>query len=226
MTLLENLGRDPNRQPRKHWLSPVPKPLPSNEDVMDLQRTETISFGRSVSTTIGSAHAVTQPVASSTESFVSVTKPQFFTVTELSETYVVGRFQPVEQFPQTIPESAERLKARKTGEIQFFEKLLHLWGLDEQQGAILLGFDKVTHVRDLLSGATSIRRRDTKDRLKNLIEIRAALHTLYRDDAVERTWLRERRAELDNRCPLDLLLEGSMENLLRVRQFVEYLSGR
>lgn len=122
--------------------------------------------------------------------------------------------------------TATRLKVRKTGEVQFFERLLQIWGLDERQGATLLGFEQASHVRDLLSGAVSLRRRDAQDRLKNLIEIRAALDKLYRDEDVEREWLREPNPYLEGSKPLDILLEGSMEGLLRVRQFVEYLSGR
>lgn len=126
----------------------------------------------------------------------------------------------------SAPTPGVHLKTRKTGEVQFFERLLDIWNLDEHQGATLLGFEQVSQVRDLLSGAASLRNRDAKDRLRHLFEIHAALDSLYRDEEVEREWLREAQSNLNGHSPLDLLLEGSMENLLRIRQFVEYLSGR
>ena len=41
------------------------------------------------------------------------------------------------------------------------------------------------------------------------------------DEAVENDWLRETHATLDGQVPMDLLLEGSMENLLLVKEYVE-----
>ena len=56
--------------------------------------------------------------------------------------------------------------------------------------------------------------------------MREALHSLFRDIGTEREWLREPRPELNDQSPLDLLLEGSMENFLIVSQFVQWMAGR
>lgn len=114
---------------------------------------------------------------------------------------------------------------QKVGEVQFFETLLSMWGLNEEQGAVLLGYENLSEIRDLLSGVAGIRSRDAKDRLRCLFRIRAALRTLFRDIEVEREWLREEKEDLEGESPLDLLLEGSMANVLRVTEFVEYVSG-
>lgn len=119
-----------------------------------------------------------------------------------------------------------QLRGRLTGPVQFFTRLLEVWELDENAGAKLLGYEGVTQVRDLLSGAASLRGRDAKDRIRYLFEIDAALGQLFRDEAVELDWLRESRSELGGDNPLALLLEGSMENLLVVKQLVERISGR
>ncbi len=118
------------------------------------------------------------------------------------------------------------LRGRLTGPVEFFAKLLEVWGLDNNDGAKLLGYEDVRFVRDLLSGASSLRTKDVKDRVRYLFEIDAALGQLFRDEAVERDWLREPRPELDGYSPLDILLEGSMEKLLLVKQYVERISGR
>lgn len=192
---------------------------------------EAIVSGQGPNIPVGSGHVVTLVIASRSAATYTGAKLQFAAVS--SERFLSWSNKASDPdciylapFSALAHEPAPRLKARKTGEVQFFEKLLDVWGLDEQQGGVLLGFPKVEYVRDLLSGAASLRNRDAKDRLRNLIEIRTALDALYRDGTVEREWLREPQPDLEGMSPLDLLLEGSMENLLRVRQFVEYLSGR
>lgn len=128
-----------------------------------------------------------------------------------------------EPVPSEKPPS---LTGRPTGPLQFFENLLESWGLDEEAGAKLLGFERTIELSDLLRGTVSLRGRDTKDRLRHLLEIGLALDSLFRNEDSVRMWLREPLGELDGESPLDHLLEGSMEHLLRLRQLVEFLSGR
>ncbi len=148
--------------------------------------------------------------------------------TGLSLAHAVVQLWPSNWGEQTEPqpEISEIMPGRRTGPVQFFAKLLEVWGLEDDDGAKLLGYEQVAYVRDLLSGAASLRTRDARDRVRYLLEIRAALDELFRDEAVERDWLREIRPELDSNSPLALLLEGSMENVLLVKQFVERISGR
>ena len=124
------------------------------------------------------------------------------------------------------PVETPTLTGRPTGPVQFFENLLEAWGLDEEAGAKLLGFEGTIELSDLLSGTVSLRGRDTKDRLRHLLEIGFALDSLFRNENSVRMWLREPLGELGDESPLDHLREGSMEHLLRLRQLVEFLSGR
>lgn len=127
--------------------------------------------------------------------------------------------------PTPVSERAT-LTGRPTGPVQFFEKLVEAWGLDEGAGATLLGFEETSHLRDLLRGTVSLRRRDAKDRLRYLLEIDIALNALFRNEEVIKAWLRQPLEELGSESPLDHLREGSMEHLLRLKQLVEFLSGR
>ena len=140
---------------------------------------------------------------------------------------VLARSLGIEDTSGTSAGSAESetIEARESGEIQYSARLLEAWDLDKSAAAILLGLEDVSEVRDVLRGITRLRRRDSKDRLRLLLAIDVVLYGLYRDEEVVRTWLREPQTELSGKSPLDLLLEGSMENMLRVKQFVEYLSG-
>lgn len=124
-----------------------------------------------------------------------------------------------------LPEEGS-FSGRVTAPVRFFARVLEVWGLDRSAAAKLLGYEDDRLAHELLSGAASLRTRDAKDRIRHVFVIREALHQLFRDERVEREWLREPRPELNNNTPIQLLLEGSMENMLLVRQLVEWMVGR
>ena len=114
------------------------------------------------------------------------------------------------------------------GPVQFFSKLQEAWGLSDLRSAYtLLGYDASgqSHVNDILAGRARLVSRDEKDRIAELFVIRKILFGIFRDRKVENQWLREPQEILDGKCPLDLLLEGSWPNLLRVRQLTELMAG-
>lgn len=118
--------------------------------------------------------------------------------------------------------------ARLTGPVQFLKYLLEAWELNSAHATVLLGLDPddAPQVADLLAGRAKLKGRDTQDRIAHLYRIRKTLSALFRDEVVENQWLRERHTMLDESSPMDLMLEGSMENLLLVREYVEAAAGR
>jgi len=118
--------------------------------------------------------------------------------------------------------------ARLTGPVQFVVKLLDTWRLEPDKATVLLGFEESgkDHVKRILSGREPLYGRDAKDRVVHLLHIRGTLSALFRDREVENEWLREPRSLLHGKTPMDLLLEGSMENLLLLREYVETMAGR
>lgn len=116
---------------------------------------------------------------------------------------------------------------RTTGPVKFLRKLLTTWRLHDQDAVALLGFDEAdaAMVFDLLAGRADFKGRDVRDRIVCLFQIRKTLHSLLQDDKVENEWLRQSHVGLDQDCPMDLLLEGSMENLLLVKDYVEAIAG-
>jgi uncharacterized protein (DUF2384 family) len=56
--------------------------------------------------------------------------------------------------------------------------------------------------------------------------MRSTLSALFQNEEVENEWLRERHAMLDDQVPLRLLMEGSMENLLLIKEYVDAVAGR
>ena len=117
---------------------------------------------------------------------------------------------------------------RLTGPIQFVLKLLECWRLERQNAVGLLGFDltDADHVAAILDGNEQLRGRDTQDRISHLFSIRKTLWSLFQDLDVENEWLREPHSLLDNKTPLSLMLEGSIEDLLLAREYVDTAAGR
>ena len=116
---------------------------------------------------------------------------------------------------------------RPTGPVQFVRKLMEAWRLDRPDAVRLLGFDPedFEYVAAVLDGRRQLRGRDTRDRIAHLFCIRRTLWSLFRDPDTENGWLRERHSMLNSASPLSLMLGGSMEDLLLVRDYVESAAG-
>lgn len=117
---------------------------------------------------------------------------------------------------------------RLPGPIQFILKLLEFWHLRQDDAVLLLGFDQAdaSHVIKILEGTEPFCGRDVRDRIAHLFHIRSSLSALFRDLDVENDWLRESHSLLDGESPMTLLLGGSMEALLLVREYVDAAAGR
>ena len=118
---------------------------------------------------------------------------------------------------------------RIAGPVRFVGNLLRTWRLERRDAAALLGFEKIDlpYACDVLDGRRALPAgRDAKDRIAYLFHIRRTLSGLFRDEEVENDWLRENHPLLDNRSPMGLMLEGSMEHLLLVKEYVETAAGR
>lgn len=124
---------------------------------------------------------------------------------------------------------ARMAKPKKlTGPIQFVLKLLGFWSLERDDAVGLLGFGQAdaAYVDATLDGIEHFRGRDVRDRIAYLFRIRETLRVLFRDLEVENEWLREPHSLLDDQSPLSLLLDGSMEDLLLVKEYVDTVAGR
>ena len=125
-------------------------------------------------------------------------------------------------------ESLTSAPKRISGPIQFVLKLLENWHLSRDDAVLLLGFDQEDNgfVRAVLTGVADLHGRDIRDRIAHLFQIRKTLSALFRDLDVENEWLREPHTLLDGQEPLKLLLGGSMEDLLLVKEYVDAAAGR
>ncbi len=114
-----------------------------------------------------------------------------------------------------------------SGPVQFTKKLIDCWQLKNLDASRLLGFGtgELDEFQSLLMGNCELRGRDIRDRILHLFHIRRNLWSLFRNLKVENDWLREDHELLDGTSPMSLMLEGSMENLLLVRDYIESAVG-
>lgn len=118
---------------------------------------------------------------------------------------------------------------RIIGPIKFVNKLLDMWEVNSNSAVSLLGFDKQNkcYVDKLLRGDEYlVEGSETEDRIAYLFYIWSVLSEWFRDSAVEVQWLKTVEQELDGKAPMDLILSGSITDLLLVKEFVDFASGR
>jgi hypothetical protein len=127
---------------------------------------------------------------------------------------------------QSLTTRSEQTHGRLTGPVQVVARLAEIWRLDHGQLATLLDYESARDVEDLLCGVLTLRGRDRHDRVRNLFRIHEVLDQLFIDEDTEQAWLREAQDQLGGRSVLDLLLSGSMEQMILARRYVEHLAGR
>lgn len=137
-------------------------------------------------------------------------------------------YEPTTTMTVKVSETIVQPRVRRlSAPVQFFLKLMELWHLDSEDACKLLGYElaDIKYVEQVLSGELPLRGCDPKDRIANLVVIRKRLDGLFKNVDVENEWLREKQVDIGNKSPMELLLSGSMENLLLVKQFVEFICG-
>ncbi len=115
---------------------------------------------------------------------------------------------------------------RPTGPILLFEHIVADWNLTEADAASLLGLEDGSRLTEIYAGRRVLVGRDANDRLRLILRIAADLDLLFGETDSIRSWLDELQQDFGRRSPRSLLVEGSIENLLLVKDYVAYLSGR
>lgn len=106
-------------------------------------------------------------------------------------------------------------------------KTCRRWDLSRNQQVALLGYpgDLITGQR-ILNGQLIPQSPDQKDRVTYIVGISLGLGTLFEENIeAEINWLNQPRAKLDNKSPLDYMLEGHMTNLLTIVEMVKRERG-
>lgn len=102
--------------------------------------------------------------------------------------------------------------------------LFRLWAVTDEQAAILLD-QPVRSYRRWKSGAVGRIDRDARARLSNLMGIHKALRMIFREAQRGYDWIRKPNAAFGGRSALDVMLDGDLTDLMRVRRYLDSERG-
>ncbi len=102
--------------------------------------------------------------------------------------------------------------------------LFRLWGVTDDQAAILLDLPRRTFAR-WKAGDLGRIGRDGKARMSNLMGIHKALRTVFREAARGYAWIKARNEAFGGRSALVVMLGGELTDLMRVRRYLDAERG-
>ena len=102
--------------------------------------------------------------------------------------------------------------------------LFQLWGITDEQAAILLDFT-VRSYRRWKAGEQGRITRDGKTRLSNLMGIHKALRIIFREPNRAYAWIKAPNAQFGGRSALEIMLGGELTDLMRVRRCLDAERG-
>ena len=102
--------------------------------------------------------------------------------------------------------------------------LFRHWQLTDAQAAVLLDLPPRTYAR-WKAGDTGRIDRDGKARLSNLMGIHKALRVIFREPARGYAWLRQPNDAFGGASALDVMLNGELTDLMRVRRYLDAERG-
>ncbi|MBY6127050.1 MbcA/ParS/Xre antitoxin family protein [Roseovarius atlanticus] len=108
-----------------------------------------------------------------------------------------------------------------------FRAVLNLfgkWGVTDEEAAILLDLPVRTY-RRWKAGQPGRLDRDMKARLSNLLGIHKALRIIFFEPGRSYAWIKARNEAFGGRSALNIMLEGELTDLMRVRRYLDAERG-
>ena len=102
--------------------------------------------------------------------------------------------------------------------------LFRLWGVTDDQAAIILDLPRRTFAR-WKTGEIGRIGRDGKARLSNLMGIHKALRIIFKEPARGYGWIKAPNAAFSGRSALDVMLHGELTDLMPVRHYLDAERG-
>ena len=98
--------------------------------------------------------------------------------------------------------------------------LFRLWSVSDGEAAILLDLPARTFAR-WKAGEIGRIGRDGKARLSNLMGIHKALRLIFREPQRAYAWVKAPNEAFGGRRALDVMLDGELTDLMRVRRYLD-----
>lgn len=134
-------------------------------------------------------------------------------------TVKLGPDNPIPPLGSTF--SSEELHAMQRTVIALFER----WAVSDVDAATILGGISAKTFRRWRDGDFGRVNRDLADRMSNLLGIHKALRIIFVDPATGYEWMRLRNATFGDRSALDVMRQGGMEDIVRIRRYLDSVRG-
>ena len=106
-----------------------------------------------------------------------------------------------------------------------FVNLATVWGLTDDQAAILMGDISVRTYRRWKVGDLGRAGVDTAARLSNLMGTHKALRLLFKEPARGYGWIKRGNDVFGGAAALDVMLGGQITDIMRVRRYLDAVRG-
>lgn len=103
--------------------------------------------------------------------------------------------------------------------------LFSKWKVKDTDAAIILGGISSKTLRRWRDGDYGRANRDMADRMSNLLGIHKALRIVFSDPQRGYDWMNSKSSALGDNSVLDVLLRGGMEDLIRIRRYLDSVRG-
>lgn len=90
-----------------------------------------------------------------------------------------------------------------------FNKIMKTWHISNEDAMKIIDSDS-----------------NSDEKLRIILRIATDLYALFIEDNVVRNWLYEPKKELEGQVPIILIKSGKLENLMKIKEYTAYLSGR
>ena len=115
----------------------------------------------------------------------------------------------------------DEAKAMARAVVRLFER----WELSDAQAVVLLGEMSPRTWARWKQGEIGRLSRDLKTRLSNLMGIHKALRIIFADASQGYAWVQRENLAFEGRSALDIMLEGEITDLMRVRRYLDSERG-
>jgi hypothetical protein len=130
------------------------------------------------------------------------------------------------------PTAADRqtdAAAYSTNEIEAMQRtvgaIFGRWGVNDAGAAVMLGGISPKTYRRWRDGEYGRVNRDLADRMSYILGIHKALRIIFAEPTQGYRWMNQPNAAFAGQTPLQLLLRGGMEDLRRLRRYLDSVRG-
>jgi len=124
-----------------------------------------------------------------------------------------------------VPVTGDYTKAEHEAMQRAVINLFAKWGVKDADAAIIFGGISKKTVQRWREGDYGRVNRDMADRMSNLLGVHKALRIVFSDSQRGYDWINTENKAFGGKSALDVLRRGGMEDLIRIRRYLDSVRG-